>query len=227
MPSSSKRQCHPSVGVHDTLKRYFASKMAKLSTKRRKLDSLTQPQALQQYLYLTSATRTNCSYSIPRSHILTLKTPTSTQEEMRSKSKDIEIQKVSMVSESKTTFNRLTTIESSIDEKSPKDDRMHENQDNNNKKSLFSDEIITTNSKTVADLTQYDHLYYQQQADNIEVATVQIEAAKQHVQKDQVALWGVYTYGLQYVMGLTDLASSPDAILPGNFSSTTATECSS
>jgi hypothetical protein len=210
MPSSSKHHRHPSVGVHDTLKRHFTSTLAKVNNKRRKLFSMTHQHALQRYAVLKSATAMN-SYSQPRSDVLTLTATTTTKTTIRKETEND--------SNSPTTFNRPSLgMEKNItEEQSPKDGKMKENQNKDRVKSILSDEIITP---TIVDLAQNDNRYYEQQATILELAMVQIDSAKQRVQRDQVALWGVYTYGLQHVMGLNDLASSPDAILPGNFETT-------
>jgi hypothetical protein len=174
--------------------------MTRLSNKRRKVHRMAQQQALQHYTDLKNATTTNAC-STQRSHLLILTTTATTRAKATERT-DMENIQVNTVNESTATSDRPATLESSTVEQSP----------------------INPTTATVMDLTQYDNRYYQQRADNIEVAMVRIEAAKQGVQKEQVALWGVYTYGLQHVMGLTDLASSPDAILPGNFSKPTNTD---
>ena len=59
--------------------------------------------------------------------------------------------------------------------------------------------------------------YKEMEAEQIN-AIQKIDEARNEFYKDQVQkVWGVYTYGLNHVLGLNDLSDAPDAILPGNF----------
>ncbi|OEU20612.1 hypothetical protein FRACYDRAFT_234244 [Fragilariopsis cylindrus CCMP1102] len=67
-------------------------------------------------------------------------------------------------------------------------------------------------------INQEDIKRYEEMEDEQINAIQKIDEARNEFYKDQVQkVWGVYTYGLNHVLGLNDLSDAPDAILPGNF----------
>ncbi|KAG7343742.1 hypothetical protein IV203_021750 [Nitzschia inconspicua] len=215
---------HPSVGVNDTLKRYLASKLAKRDDKRRKLDQMTQQQALERFFEIKWSNPGGSS-SAPRNHMLTI-----VRQPIKGRKNDSSVD--GPIEETKDgnedTITPTQTIIDSADEK-PTTSQSSTNDDSNEKPTIEqADTATTTTTNTTAstttttiDLAQQEMGRCEQDEWNLQVATDRIQQAKERVQKDQVELWGVYRYGLQHVMGLNDLASAPDAILPGNFVAST------
>jgi hypothetical protein len=82
------------------------------------------------------------------------------------------------------------------------------------KSSSSSSSSIVTSAQFLIDkdVARYQELQKQEQ-DELDA----IQAKRQQLKREQVELWGVYTYGLEKIAGLPDLGVAPDAILPGNF----------
>jgi hypothetical protein len=86
--------------------------------------------------------------------------------------------------------------------------------DNNN-----STKTTTIEKTKICLINQEKDIKRYKEMEDEQINTIQkIDEARNEFYKDQVQkVWGVYTYGLNHVLGLNDLSDAPDAILPGNF----------
>jgi predicted nucleic acid-binding Zn-ribbon protein len=183
---------HPTFGVNETLRKYYLAEQSKTISKRRKLRDATSEQTLEHFVYL-NATCALSSSTLRRSQAIKLSSP--------------ETKKVTKESEA---VNRPAAAET-LTPKAPSTREAPNNGDEKGK-------TETANFKqTHLDLAQQDNDHLEEEEKQLVVDMAKIESARQRVYKDQVELWGVYKYGLQHVMALTDLSAAPDAILPGNF----------
>lgn len=233
-----QRQRHPTVGVYDTLKRYYISKMSKVGNNRRKKSATmtSREAALDRFVELTTSGATTASSVFAPRHTLTLKqqqpTTTATDDDDDSAKNPTggveEEQPTTTAIDASTTPNdtpapAATTSETSMKDSQEQkdDDKAEEKEGGKNgegaaEKRTTATTAITTTTRIV-NLKEYDHHYYKSKEEDLQTTMADLQAAQQSLKQDQVALWGVYRYGLQHVLGLNDLASAPDAILPGNF----------
>ena len=110
-----------------------------------------------------------------------------------------------------------TTIQKQIsDSNGPiEKEKKESDADNDNDNSTKTPPKTTTK---ICLINQEDIKRYKEMEDEQINAIQKIDEARNEFYKDQVQkVWGVYTYGLNHVLGLNDLSDAPDAILPGNF----------
>jgi hypothetical protein len=222
MPSSTSHR-HPSVGVNDTLKRYFKTKMSKQMQKRRELNQMSQQQAIERFAELQQAAGRS-SYSAPRNHSLTKLVAVAVKGAKDDK-KEATAAVLEIKGEVKSNVDAVdASQEVTLAKESNSQQGQSSSQSDNNKTSAKETSIATKPKKEPStqriDLTREDLASLEQEEQILEATNRRIQQAKEGVHQDLVELWGVYRYGLQHVLGLNDLASAPDAILPGNFPET-------
>ena len=210
---------HPTVGLHDALKKYYLSQESKTQNKRRKLRDSTAAQALDRFVDDLSATVALTSSTLPRSRGMYVATSMSAKKSLK---QNDDPSPAAETAEPQQQQPQSQPNEESTVERTDNDSKDDE-KDAEVSSTAKTDIVDNTTQKsedeagTYVDLEQQDNEQLEQQEKQLAIDIEKIQDAKQQVYKDQVEIWGVYKYGLQHVLALNDLSAAPDAILPGNF----------